>query len=92
MRIIKKIMIFPIVLVLGIVSALLDMIIKAECWVAGVGFLLLAILALLAIFNGLWLQLGIFLIIFIFGIIIMMLSSHILLVVEQLNNKLKVLI
>ena len=44
MRIVKKIVIIPIILVLSILSRLINLIIKAECWVAGVGFLLLAIL------------------------------------------------
>ena len=60
MRIVKKIVIFLFIIVLSILSRLINVIIKAECWVAGVGFLLLAILAILAIIKHQWLQVGIF--------------------------------
>ena len=64
MIIIKEIMIFPVIIVLDMVRALLDLIIKAECWVAGVGFLLLAIFSVIALFEKMWLQL------FVFGILL----------------------
>ncbi len=51
MKIVKKIVVFPVIIVLSILSRLINLIIKAECWVAGVGFLLLAILAILAIMK-----------------------------------------
>ncbi len=88
MRIIKKIMIFPILVVLDISRVLLDLFIKAECWVAGVGFLLLAIFAILALINKMWLQLGIFVSLIVVGVVIMLMSVHILLVIETLKNKL----
>ena len=60
MKILKKIVILPIIIILSIAGWIMDLIIKAECWVTGVGFLLLAIFAILAIINRQWLQLGIF--------------------------------
>ena len=60
MKIVKKIVTFPIIIVLIILSRLIDLIIKAECWVAGVGFLLLAILVILAVIKQQWLQVGVF--------------------------------
>ena len=60
MKKVKKIVTFPIVIVLSVLRCLIDLIIKAECWVAGVGFLLLTILAFLAIVKHQWLQVGVF--------------------------------
>ena len=77
MKVVKKIVIFPIIIVLSILSRLIDLIIKAECWVAGVGFLLLAILAILAIIKQQWLQVGIFAGLAGLGMVILFLSANI---------------
>ncbi len=89
MRIVKKIVIFLITIVLSILSRLIDLIIKAECWVAGVGFLLLAILAILALINQMWVQLGIFIGFFAVGVVIMLMSAHVQLVIDELQSVLK---
>ena len=54
MRKIKRILAVPIILILELLKILINLLIKAECWVAGVGFLLLAIFSALAIFNKMW--------------------------------------
>ena len=59
------------------ISRLIDLIIKAECWVAGVGFLLLAILAILAVIKHQWLQVGVFALFAGIGIILLFLSANI---------------
>ncbi len=89
MTIIKKIMIFPIIIVLDMVRMLLDLIIKAECWVAGVGFLLLATLSVIALFEKMWLQLFVFGILFVVGATVIFFSTNILLCIEILRNKLR---
>ena len=89
MRIVKKIVNFLFIIVLSILSRLVDLIIKAECWVAGVGFLLLAIFAILALFNKMWLQLGIFAIIFAAGAVILLMSVHILFWIDILKESLE---
>ena len=89
MRIIKKIMLFPVMSVLGIVKVLLDLIIKAECWVAGVGFLLLATLSVIALFEKMWLQLFVFGILFLLGGTVIFFSTNILLCIEILRDKLR---
>ena len=48
---------------------MINLLIKAECRVAGVGSLLLAIFAILALINKMWLQLGIFALIFAAGVV-----------------------
>ena len=77
MIIVKRIMIFLVIIVLGIVKVLLNLIVKAECWVAGVGFLLLAIFASLALIKQMWLQLEIFGILFLAGFLILLFSVQI---------------
>ncbi len=89
MRIVKKIVIFLIIIVLSILSRLINLIIKAECWVAGVGFLLLAIFAILALINKMWLQLGIFALLFVAGVVIMLTSVHILYWIDVLMKRME---
>ncbi len=89
MRIVKKIVIFLFIIVLSILSRLVDLIIKAECWVAGVGFILLAILAILAIIKHQWLQVGIFAGMAGVGAIVLFLSANIQVLLEDGLEKLK---
>ena len=89
MRIVKKIVIFLFIIVLSILSRLINLIIKAECWVAGVGNLLLAILSILALINQMWVQLGIFIGFFAVGVVIMLMSAHVQLVIDELQSVLK---
>ena len=78
MKRVKQILSVPIILVLELLKIVINLLIKAECWVAGVGFLLLAIFAILALINQMWLQLGIFALLFVAGVVIMLMSVHIL--------------
>ena len=89
MKVIKKIVTFPIIIVLGILSWLIDLIIKAECWVAGVGFLLLAILAILAVIKHQWLQVGVFALFAGIGIILLFLSANIQVWIEDGLKRMK---
>ena len=89
MRIVKKIIILLIIIVLSILSRLINLIIKAECWVAGVGFLLLAILAILAIIKHQWLQVGIFAGMAGVGAIFLFLSANIQILLEDSLERLK---
>ena len=89
MNIVKKIVVCPIIIVLTILSRLINLIIKAECWVAGVGFLLLAILAILAIIKHQWLQVGIFTGMAGVGAVLLFLSANIQILLESSLEKLK---
>ena len=89
MKIVKKIVTFPIIIVLSILSRLIDLIIKAECWVAGVGFLLLAILSFLAIIRKQWIQLEILGIITILCIGMIAMSAYIVIYIDDLIDLLK---
>lgn len=90
MKIAKKIVVFPIIIVLRILSRLINLIIKAECWVAGVGFLLLAIFAILAIIKHQWLQVGIFAGMACVGAIILFLSAYIQVLLGDSWERLKI--
>ena len=89
MRRIKRILAVPIILMLELLGIIINLLIKAECWVAGVGSLLLAIFAILALVNKTWLQLGIFAIIFAAGAVILLMSVHILFWIDILKESLE---
>ena len=86
MRRIKRILAVPIVLILDLLKIVINLLIKAECWVAGVGFLLLAIFAFLALINQMWLQLEIFGILFVLGMLILLFSVFILVWIESIKD------
>ena len=86
MKRIKRVLAVPILLVLELLKIVINLLIKAECWVAGVGFLLLAIFAILALFNRMWLQLGIFASLFVVGVVIMLMSVQILFWIDSLKE------
>ena len=88
MRRVKRILAVPIILILDLLKIIINLLIKAECWVAGVGFLLLAIFAILALINKMWLQLGIFALLFVSGAVIMLISVHILFWIDILKESL----
>ena len=82
MRRIKRVLAVPIILILELLKIVINLLIKTECWVAGVGFLLLAIFAILALINKMWLQLGII-------AIILLMSVHILFWIDILKESLE---
>ena len=86
MKRIKRILAVLIILILDLLKIVINLLVKAECWVAGVGFLLLAIFAILALVNKMWLQLGIFALLFVSGVVIMLLSVHILFWIEEVRR------
>ena len=89
MKRVKRILSVSIILVLELLKMIINLLIKAECWVAGVGFLLLAIFAILALVKKMWLQLGIFAIIFAAGAVILLMSVHILFWIDILKESLE---
>ena len=86
MRRIKKILAVTIIIILDLLKIVINLLIKAECRVAGVGSLPLAIFAILALVNKMWLQLGIFVLLFVSGVVIMLLSVHILFWIEEVRR------
>ena len=55
----KKVILFPIRMILMLSGVLIDFFIKAECWVSGIAFVILAVYIILAVVNQMWLQAGI---------------------------------
>ena len=89
MRIFKRIILFPVYMLVAIMLTSVKALVKAECWVAGVGFLLLAILAIMAIIKHQWLQVEVFAGLAGFGIVILFLSVNIEVWLDEAMNKLK---
>ena len=89
MRMLKKIILFPVYVLVVIMSTSVKILIKAECWVAGVGFLLLAIFAILAIMKQQWLQVMIFVGMAGAGVLFLLLSANIQLVIETMLERLR---
>lgn len=86
MKRIKRILAVLIILILDLLKIVINLLVKAECWVAGVGFLLLAIFAFLALINQMWLQLEIFGILFVLGMLILFFSVFILVWIESIKD------
>ena len=55
----KKVILFPIRMILMLAGVLIDLFIKAECWVSGIVFVILEVCIILAVVNQMWLQAGI---------------------------------
>ena len=89
MKVVKKILVFPIIIVLSILSRLIDLIVKVECWVAGVGFLLLAIFDILAIIKQQWFQIGVFAGLAGAGVVLLFLSANLQIYIEDMLKRLK---
>lgn len=87
MRVLKRILLFPVFILVVTMSVSVKLIVKAECWVAGVGFLLLAVIAFLALVNQMWLQLGIFGLIFVVCFLILLFSVQIEVWLDDLQER-----
>ena len=55
----KRMILFPFRILLALAGGLLDLFIKAECWLCGIAIMILAVCILLAVANQMWLQAGI---------------------------------
>ncbi len=85
MRALKKMILIAIRMLVAIMTTSMELILKVECWVAGVGFLLLTILAILALVNRMWLQLRILGLIFAGIILVMFLTFIIQIMVDTVS-------
>ncbi len=59
MRIIKRIILFPVYILVSIIKMCMKVVIEAEYYIAGMCVLILTVFAFIAIFNGMWKELGI---------------------------------
>jgi len=77
MRVLRKIVLFPIKLVLMVIGLLVDLFIKAECFVAGIGGLFLLACLIYSVINQIWINVGLLSGILGIGIILLLLSAEI---------------
>jgi hypothetical protein len=89
MRVIKKVLAFPVIVLLTVLNWILHLIIKAESLVSAVGLIVIGICIVLAIVNKMWLQLGIFGLVLVLGVVIVLLSAEFVVQVERTRNRLK---
>ena len=89
MRALKIIVVFPLVIVLTLAGLLVRVFIKLGSIVGGVATLLLAICAILALVNKMWLQLGIFGIIFAVMMVCLLASAELQVWIDVATERLK---
>lgn len=90
MKMLARVALLPIIIVLRIMGVAVDLIIKIECWAAGIVFLFLGICISLAVMNQLWLQTGIFAGMFGTGVLVLLLTAEVKLFIEGLIDRITV--
>ena len=89
MRVIKKVLLFPVRRILMLIGLLVDLIIKAECLVAGVGGLFLVACIIYSIKNQIWVSVGLLVGTIVLGAILLLATAEIKVWIEILIQKLK---
>ena len=83
----KKVILFPIRMILMLAGVLIDLFIKAECWVSSIVFVILAVCIILAVVNQMWLQAGILAGIVLIVVLALFLTANIKIWVDILAEK-----
>lgn len=89
MRVLAKVAVFPLVVILTIAGLIVRLFIKVGSMVSGVAVLLLGICAVLALINKMWLQLGIFGLIFLAMFVILFTSAELQVWIDVATDRLK---
>ena len=89
MRVLAKVAVFPLVVILTIAGLIVRLFIKVGSMVSGVAVLLLGICAVLALINKMWLQLGIFGLIFLAMFVILFASAELQVWIDVATDRLK---
>ena len=89
MRVLAKVAVFPLVVILTIAGLIVRLFIKVGSMVLGVAVLLLGICAVLALINKMWLQLGIFGLIFLAMFVILFTSAELQVWIDVATDRLK---
>lgn len=87
MRMLKKIILFPIKLVLRIIGLVVDLFIKAECFVAGIGGLFLVACLIHSIINQIWINVGLLSGIIVIGVLFVLFTAEVKVGIEILLEK-----
>lgn len=77
MRILKKVLLFPIKLVLMFINLLLDLFMRVESLVAGIGGLFLLACLIYSLINRIWIHVGILSGIIVVGVVFVLLTAEI---------------
>ena len=87
MRILKKVLLFPLRLVLMFINLLLDLFMRVESLVAGIGGLFLLACFIFSLINRIWIHVGILSGIIVVGVIFVLLTAEIKVAIEILLEK-----
>ena len=87
MRILKKVLLFPVRLVLMFINLLLDLFMRVESLVAGIGGLFLLACLIYSLINRIWIHVGILSGIIVVGVIFVLLTAEIKVGIEILLEK-----
>lgn len=87
MRTLKKVLLFPIKLVLMFINLLLDLFMRVESLVAGIGGLFLLACLIYSLFNRIWIHVGILSGIIVVGVVFVLLTAEIKVAIEILLEK-----
>ena len=88
MRILKKVLLFPVRLVLMFINLLLDLFMRVESLVAGIGGLFLLACLIYSLINRIWIHVGILSGIIVVGVVFVLLTAEIKVGLELLLEKL----
>ena len=87
MRTLKKVLLFPIKLVLIFINLLLDLFMRVESLVAGIGGLFLLACLIYSLINRIWIHVGILSGIILVGVVFVLLTAEIKVAIEILLEK-----
>lgn len=87
MRILKKGLLFPIKLVLMFINLLLDLFMRVESLVAGIGGLFLLVCLVYSLINRIWIHVGILSGIIVVGVVFVLLTAEIKMAIEILLER-----
>ena len=87
MRVLKKVLLFPIRLVLMFINLLLDLFMRVESLVAGIGGLFLLACLIYSLINRIWIHVGILSGIIVVGVVFVLLTAEIKVGIEILLEK-----
>ena len=87
MRILKKVLLFPVRLVLMFINLLLDLFMRVESLVAGIGGLFLLACLIYSLINRIWIHVGILSGLIVVGVVFVLLTAEIKVAIEILLEK-----
>jgi len=88
MKLLKKVLLFPVKLVLMFINMLLDLFMRVESLVAGIGGLFLLACLIYSLINRIWIHVGILSGIIVVGVVFVLLTAEIKVGLELLLEKL----